>query len=421
MLESAAPQTKAIIEVEGETIEQCTSFCYQNDMLSIGDPFAVTVANPRGSLRLRAGQKITLRLSNSAVNNGRAALKHTGRIIGVEYISDGAGTRVQLNCADLGWHLAQSAPPIEANIQRGTFGDLFGEPFINRSWGFPGDFSGPQGSWKAKLRTDSAASRSLRIGITDVFSKSQAAATNLAGIFQRVYVVQTEPGDTVADILTEYSRRFNLLLGVGADGRIQLWQPDYTQKPWYRIEYHDDENRERNNILGIRIRETIESIYTEVTCVGEIVGMEYAKVAADDPTPGRTRGFYRPDPAPLPFVHRRTFCDGEMFSDELALKQAEWHYKRGLFDAFSIEVRVPGHHQDGVWWEADTMCSVDDSIHGVTGCFYVQSVRYERTREGDVTDVVLRLPILTAAFGQLPTAPNVAFNPNLASAVKPNP
>lgn len=419
MTESAAPQTKAVIEVDGVgEIEDCTSFCYQNEVLAIGDPFAVTVANPRGKYRgkLRKGLKITLRLSNPEVNNGQLTLKHTGRIVRPEYISDGGGTRVQLNCADLGWHLANCDASLKVNLQRGSLEDLFGEPLIDRSWGLYGDFSGPQGSWRARLITDSETSRLLRLGIR--LSKSQAAATNLAGVFQRVYVVQSEPGDKVADILMLYARRINRLVNVSADGKIQVWNPDFSQKPLYRIEYHDDDRRTRNNILSVRARDDLAGTFTEVVCVGEIVGLEYAQIDPNDPNAGKVYGTYTPPTAPLPFVHRRTFCDGEMFVESLAAKQAEWHFKRALYDSWSYEVRVKGHHQDGTWWEADAMCSVDDSIHGVTGNYYVASVRYERTKEGDVTDVVLRPPgLLSAAFGVLPVSPRASYNPNLGRAV----
>ena len=44
---------------------------------------------------------------------------------------------------------------------------------------------------------------------------------------------------------------------------------------------------------------------------------------------------------------------------------------------------------------------------------------YDRNREGDVTDVVLRLPkLLSASFGVLPSAPYAAFNKNLTKAIQ---
>ena len=118
-------------------------------------------------------------------------------------------------------------------------------------------------------------------------------------------------------------------------------------------------------------------------------------------------------------MHRKTVVDGEMFDSSLAARQAEWHYKRELFNSFIYEVTVKGHHQNGVWWESDTMCAVDDDVTGVKGNLYVASVRYERTNAGDITHVAMRLPnLLSAAFGVLPVTTFVGASPRIATAIQ---
>ena len=102
-------------------------------------------------------------------------------------------------------------------------------------------------------RTSSLSKLSVRL------NKAQAVAMNLMGVFAPLYRVQTEAGDKVFDVLAEYSRRNNLLVNVSSDGVIQVWNPDYTRKPLYKIHYtDDDQRRQRNNVLGVRLYEALQ-------------------------------------------------------------------------------------------------------------------------------------------------------------------
>lgn len=424
-------QTRAVIEVEGEAIDGCSAFSYQSDVLAVGDPFSVTVPNPRGKYtsKFLPGSRVQLKLSNPRVNGGALTLKHTGRLIERQASSDRSGTRIQLGCADLGWHLATCCGPLTYNLQRGTFGDLFTakgqvvrgqmQPgLFDPRWGLAGSYDGPGGTWKAQILTTNQATLQQRLGQRITLTKGQAAATNLTGVFQRVYAIQIEAGDKVFDILSEYARRFNLLVNVSSDGYVQVWNPDYTRKPLYRIEYHDDARRDRNNVENVRLIDNITGNYTEVTCVGEIVGLEFAQLDPNDPNAGRVYGTFS-RPGNLPFTYRNTFCEGELWTSELAAKLAEWRYKRELFDSWTYEVQVKGHHQNGTWWESDTMVAVDDSVTGVQGNLYCSAVHYDSTPEGDVAHLTLKLPnLLSASFGPLPSPVSAQYNSKITAAIR---
>ena len=86
-------QTRAVIEVEGEAIDGCSAFSYQSDVLAVGDPFSVTVPNPRGKYtsKFLPGSRVQLKLSNPRVNGGALTLKHTGRLIERQASSDRSG------------------------------------------------------------------------------------------------------------------------------------------------------------------------------------------------------------------------------------------------------------------------------------------------------------------------------------------
>ena len=51
------------------------------------------------------------------------------------------------------------------------------------------------------------------------------------------------------------------------------------------------------------------------------------------------------------------------------------------------------------------MCSVNDTVNGLSGLFYVAAVRCDRDERGDRTIVTLRKPALQASFGEYPRAP----------------
>lgn len=383
------------------------AFSYSNDVLQLGDPFSVTVPNPRGDYndKFQVGARIKLYLKNPNVAGGSPTLKHTGIIVDRECKSDRSGTVIQLNCADLGWHLQNNDAPLWFNLRRGTVDELLQNPkWIDPAWGFTG------------VLRESVTAKKLRLhnGLQDVHYELNQQA------IQPLYYVQVEPGDKIADIIFQQARRYNLLVNAGPDGKIILWNPDYSQKPLYALHYHreNESSKTLNNVESVRVRHSLETIYTSVVCVGNRVQFEFDD--PNNPNAGKLRGEFRAGPPfaeILPFPHRLIFADAEMFQRDLARKHAEWKYKRGIYDSWEARYTVKGHYQIGAdnqawWWEADTMCELHDSVHGHEGLFYVASVRYDRTpQSGDTTEVVLKKPgLLSAAFGELPRAPSIKYS-----------
>jgi len=383
------------------------AFSYSNDVLQLGDPFTVTVPNPRGEYndRLQVGARIKLYLQNPNVAGGNATIKHTGIIVDRECRSDRNGTVIQLGCADLGWHLQNNDAPLWFNLRQSTFQRLVTDPkWIKPSWGFTG----------VQLESVSAARKRLNNGLQDVRFELNAQA------IEPLYYVQIEPGDKIADILFQYARRDNYLVNVGPDGKIIVWNPDYSKRPLYSLHYHrvDEPTRSLNNVESVHVKHSCSTIFTRVVCIGERVGFEYDD--KDNPNAAKLRGEFRAMPPKaeiLPFEHDLIFADGEMFQRNLARKHAEWKYKRGIYDSWEARYTVKGHYQidkngNAWWWESDQMVEVHDTVHGHEGLFYVASVRCDRTMQnGDTTEVVLKKPgLLSAAFGPLPRAPTIKYS-----------
>lgn len=378
---------------------------YSSDMMIVGDEQHLVISNYRGRYtdKLPLGSLMSLYMSHPDVAGGAQTLRHYGRIIRREAESSTtAGNVIRLTTADLGWHLAKCCAPLWFNLEQGTDRDLL-DPERSRTGrtGRRSHFLDPSFGLKG-FRGSNKVNRQRKQSL----SAARALALNEA---LKLFAIQVEPGDLILDKQLEYAKRHNLLVNVSVDGYVQAWIPDYERKPSYRIIRRGGNS---NVISGKRI-EDAQTQYTEVECVGEQFDFQGDNDDKTGPNAGKKRGKFTSAMAPegqkssLPFLHRHTFADPDMYEKRYAQQHAEWAYKRGLFDSFSLEYVVLDHHQDGLWWESDTMVSVDDEDLGVVGNFYCQRVSSQVSpRAGNISTILLRKPgLLTAFGGEYPGAP----------------
>jgi hypothetical protein len=394
--------TRARIEIGGLAVNEVTGFSYSSDVMAVGDTCNLVVVNEqrRYNRTLRRGDLLKIFMRNPRVNGGAEALKFLGRVITREAeTSAQVGHLLHLGCADLGWHLKNCCAELWRQLEFITYPQfldpsaatsLFSET-VHR-FGFRG------------LRSDNLPNRLLKQGLAPLKAE-------LASFFDPLSRVEVDAGDTIHDKLVGPLRRENKLLNVSVDGFIQVWTPNYAKPAEYQIRRRGTQS----NLLEGRHWESCETTYTEVECVGEQFGQELY-TDGTDPHATKRLGVY-PDPikdkdvaAGVPFVHRLTFNDPEMYREELAYQLAKWKWQQGQYDSEYFEYLVPEHWQigpDGVarWWEPDAICDLDDEEFGVSGRYYVHSVFYETDAEsGDTTRVVLRRPdLLAASFGSVPT------------------
>lgn len=394
----------------GQEIANLESWSYSSDILTLGDPFAVAVPDPRGKWRgkLNVGDPIDFSLSHQDVANGAKTLKVSGIITERTCTSEnGRGTVIMLKCADLGYHLVHNDAPIWMNLKGIKLDKLIDAcVFPERRW--PGKASATGWGFKGVRignipnRIGKKGKKARGVLSAHAATRSEQTLNSQASVLTPIAVIQAEPGEKIADLLIAHARRLGWLINVSFDGWLQIFRPDYSQNPSYTIEYHAPEDVEsvRNNVQNATMTENLDSIYTEVFCVGEVVWKDVtlAAASANDPNAGKFKGRWHPSPSPLPFAHRVSFTDGERTTRAQATQRAKWRYERGLFDSWTAIYEVRGHGQNGVWWEADTMVHVNDTINGIVGNYYVQAVRCDRTmQKGDVTTVIVKRPGLLAA------------------------
>ena len=115
---SQDPTSHATILIDGDEVRNLTSWVASQDVLMIGDPFSVTVPNPRGvwTKKLKVGAQVKLYLQNPGVQGNRATLTHTGIVVERTVSGDNrSGSVIRLQCADKGWHLTNNCPPFYKN------------------------------------------------------------------------------------------------------------------------------------------------------------------------------------------------------------------------------------------------------------------------------------------------------------------
>ncbi len=382
-------------------------FTYSSDPTVVGDPFTVAIPNPNGDYTgtLTVGTRVQLFLENPNVKKGDSTHKQTGIIVRRRVQSSVQGTVIYLECADLGWHLLNNDAPLWSNLTSEVpISQLLKKKgWIDPSWGIMYD---PE--------FDNLTNRNIKINnarLGKVLRLSPSVEEPLPRI-------QVEPGDKIADILIAYARRQNAFMNVNIEGHIQFWNPDYSQKPLYRFEYHPPGTARGslNNVLDASLEEDLTTQWSQVTCVGEML---ITKVLDRDNIKGlninatKVRGTFIEQPSKIgltsssPFVHRAVFSDGEIYESDQALRLARWRYERGKYDAWKLNYVVKDHWQmgpnGGTWYEADTMCEVNDEINGVSGLHYISAVTYTRNEQGDQTQITLRKPGFLTAYFNAPT------------------
>lgn len=383
------------------TTEEITEFTYTSNVLGVGDTCAFTVlSEPDGSTlrHLQEGATVKAYLRNPAVNGGAWTLKHSGILV-TRDVDLQAGT-IHVAVADLGWHLMNSSAPLWKRLRSLTLRDLLDPAapaerrFLDPTFNFQG------------LRTGldaNALNRQIKLGKAGLLPPGNAA-------YDVVPIMQIEPGESYFDVLSRFCLRENVLVGVSVDGYLQAWTPDYARDPAYAF-VASRAAGDANNCVNLKRHDDITTRYTAVVCVGEIVvnpaDLRASGQDAISPNANKRRGYYESPSGMLPFNHRKTLSDGEMFSGDMARRQAEWVYKRGMFDSHHLEIDVLDHHQDGQWLEADQMSQVNAPEADAVGPYYVVSVTCSSTAsDGDTTKLKVHWPdLLSASFGKWKNPP----------------
>lgn len=390
----ARSETIMTLVVDGTEIPDIRSFSYTSDVRQLADPFACDIPDPqkKWSPYVVEGAPVEVYLQNPEVNSGKKTKKLKGRIRKVKQKSSlGDGRVLQIQGADLGWHLTQTCGPLWFNLQRSTYKKLL-EAALDDSWGFAG------------VRMENDTSRGIKLG------RAQKLLYQTPNALLPLQYIGIEPGESVADVLTHVARYAGLLVNVSPDGYLQGWSPNYRREPLYQVQYHPvwSSQADRNNVEDVEVESDADPLYTHVTCVGEVL-MEDLTPPPEDPHPGKKRGHYE-DTSLLPFAKLLTFVDPEQLDSQMAARHAKWRSMQGQYEAWTYTAQMAQHHQNGTWYEADTLIAIDDDANtdtktgeAIRGNFYVAAVNlYWDPRRGDRALLTIKRPdlLVPPSFGR---------------------
>ncbi len=371
----------------GGTEVRTKDYMMIQDVLSLGDAFSCTIPNPEGeySGTFTPGDSVKIYMADPAVSGGASILTMTGILVSRDFTSNMQGSTIRLTCADLGWHLQNNTGPVWMRLTGLRFGQLL-RRIIDPSWKFAGtqDY-------------ESIAGKRVRLG-----RAGAALVARPEVLVNTLPVLQVEPGETCADILIKYAKLSKKLVNVTSDGVLQLFSPNYKQAPVYTFHYHKHSEtlRNKNNVESVQITDSIQGIYTDVSCYSyNVLPVTSTQTGTNknNVNEGHFKGLYSA-PTALPFVHRLSFGDAEQLNRDQARNRSAWKAQRGEFDSFQYVVDVYGHSQNGSFYIPDTMCTINDTMHGIKGSYYVQAVKYERNlQSGTKTTLTLRKPGLLGA------------------------
>ncbi|MCA9667383.1 MAG: hypothetical protein KC503_17405 [Myxococcales bacterium] len=212
------------------------------------------------------------------------------------------------------------------------------------------------------------------------------AKANLAAIRATVFPrVKIEPGESIMDVLTKAAKKTGMLVWLAADGTGVIAKPHYDQAAQYEIHLHKPSSplKDRNNVKGYSHTHTHNTRYQTWRQLGWSPntkstagqGSRHAVTITDsDITLPRLKIFPR-----------------STQSRKHAKKTIRREYERSLFDAVQLSYTVEGHTQNGLLWQIDTLCSVDDTVTGHQDTYYVTRRRFSGSLSGSqVTEVSLR-------------------------------
>lgn len=367
-----------------------------DDVLNVADSFACTIANDDGeaSSIFEPGQKIIVAESDPAVANGKPVKHFTGRIVEVTEGSDlSGGSVIAISAMDLGWHLTScKAEPLK-QIKNRTFHQLL-DICIDPSWGFGPTVAGND------LNTRLKHGRQVIV----INHKPQLGAV--------LPFIQIEPGQQPIDLIRTYAAREGFLVNVSADGGLVIFQPSYDGPILYSAHYHGsrEDQRTRNNMIGRpQLRKSIDGMYSEVQCWSTVV-IPSEVVNAENPNEMYRHSKVTASPNPLQFFRREVISDGEAINETLRKNRATFKMQLDAFNSWEYTAEFQGHSQGGAFFVSNTMISIDDTVHKVSGAYYVQAVRRSCTlAEGVRSRLTIRKPILNPQLQALSSAARKAL------------
>jgi len=381
------------------------SFQISSSLTNIYDGFTLEFDNYDGrnndmlTLALERWTPVVIQHSDPLVDNGAPIPAMFGVITGVDYNTSVGPSNITLTGFDLG-KLFDSCVPTWKRLKGLTWQQL-AEFVIDSSWR-SGPTTGTGLKWGIQRVVGIDLNSEIKLG------RAQRIINYGTKYQQFVPPIQTEPGQTSYDLLSQMARLQAVVQGgtgslvnVSALGDLQIFNPDdkMNAPAIYSFEYHLDDRNQR--IKEAQLRLDGSDLYTDYEIYSSVITRPGDPNKRDnyDPNAAKIKKGAS-DPALLGVRRRLTFADQEQYTEEMAAARLNWRIKMAFWNSWTLTYTVQGHSMPGAGQYAGrwlplvegNICEVNDSRNKVQGKYIIESVtRIQQPQPvGTISRVVIR-------------------------------
>lgn len=369
---SGVTQHRVRVTVGSDELTLWSGYDISVDILQPADAFSLSCKASRAAWDLLAlDAEVQVWIDDSRILSGfiGARTKEPG--------GDGGGTVIQVEGRDRAGRLVDESAPLFA------YGGQRLQQLVERLVGI--------GSPDALFERVTLLNTSNRRLMTNGRARSTDEPALLTGAHAPRRVL---PGQGRWAVLEEFLRESRMLAWSTANGReLFVGQPNQAQEPQYRFfEAAEGSARAAETNSQIRIAESVEDRYSEITCVGKATGTDANYGSGVTKNRGTATSSYTGWSRPK----RLLISDDSVKGPADALERAEREMLERDAAGHEVLVRAPGHSQLVARRQAvfapDTIARVEDELTGLAGDYLVTAVTFSDSRESGTRTELRMVP-----------------------------
>ena len=201
-----------------------------------------------------------------------------------------------------------------------------------------------------------------------------------------------DPGQSIAAILDEHTRRLGLTWWMTAKGELFIGQPNYIQGIAYEFRVADTgtDDAKGNNVESWTVDADIAGRYSEIKVNGMGIGTKGETFDTSKAAPRFTATSIDPGLVSRGIVRKLIIPDYDVTSKEEAQKRADYEMGKRILMGTTVTLTVPGFRQGDRLYAVDTLASVRIDEAGLNDTMYVTQRRFTESRGQRRTQLTLR-------------------------------
>ncbi len=203
-----------------------------------------------------------------------------------------------------------------------------------------------------------------------------------------------DPGQKVAAILDDHTRRLGLTWWVTAKGELFIGLPNYDQPKSYDLKcYAAGSKRAReNNILDFKMRRPIADRYSEITVKGQGRPSGKSFFGSSSSPPKWTATVFDAELQRRGITRKLVVVDNDALNQDMVIERAKYEMGVRNLGGLVLNITVEGFRQNGKLWAIDTIARVVVEEAGIDANFYITQRRFREARGQRRTELTLHEP-----------------------------